>query len=61
MMNLCPFLNEPCREECMFHCNHLISTTHVGLSPCLIAVKLDQINEYNHDDLVNVVAAIEGE
>lgn len=59
MENLCPFLNEECTEACMFRCKKPVETSLVGFTPCLIAIKLHQINEYSHEDLVNLTAAIQ--
>jgi len=55
MGNYCPFANGLCHNDCVFKINKT-STTH-GISDCLIAVKLDDINGYQHDDLTEIISA----
>lgn len=47
--NHCPFINGSCRDDCVFKCNNVASGR--GIYSCLIAVKLDDINEHQSDQL----------
>lgn len=50
--NFCPFVNGTCKANCVFK-THSTSTSR-GLSECLIAIKLDDINGYQHDQLTEI-------
>lgn len=54
----CPFVNGTCKSNCMFHAKSMIATPN-GITSCLIAAKLEEINEYQHDDLNDIRRAIE--
>jgi len=55
--DFCPFVKGQCRSDCVFK----TQTTACGnlISSCLIAVKLSAINEFQHDDLNEIIQAIE--
>lgn len=48
--NHCPFINNTCREDCIFRTKSKIATGD-GIFNCLIAAKLSDINEYQSDQL----------
>jgi len=52
MNNFCPFIKGDCRDDCTFRCRN--TTTSQGATTCLIASKLDAINEFQHDDLMEI-------
>ncbi len=45
----CPFINGICRDDCVFKYHKVANQT--GIHDCLIAIKLTDINEMQHDDL----------
>lgn len=49
----CPFIHAACRRDCKFRC----SSTDLpqGAATCLIASKLDKINEIQHDDFKDIL------
>lgn len=53
----CPFIKDTCREDCTFRCRNV--TTSQGITTCLIASKLDCINEMMSDQLTSIEQAIE--
>jgi len=50
--NFCPFVNGTCKANCVFK-THSTSTTR-GTSTCLIAIKLDDINGYQSDQMTEI-------
>ncbi|MEY8002014.1 hypothetical protein AB8U03_17860 [Clostridium sp. Mt-5] len=48
--NFCPFIKGVCRNDCVFK-YHNIALHGGAISDCLIAVKLSDINELQHDDI----------
>ncbi len=52
----CPFLNGECRNDCAFKTRNTATT--FGTSSCLIAVKLDCINEHQADQLTEITQSI---
>lgn len=48
----CPFVNGNCRSDCTFKTVNT-SASH-GILSCLIAIKLDQINEFQSDQLTEL-------
>ena len=46
----CPFINGICRNDCVFKTRN-VAAPHGAVYNCLIAVKLTDINEMQHDDL----------
>lgn len=59
--NFCPFINGTCRDDCVFkmRCKATTSLSMVGLTDCLIASKLADINEYQSDQLTEIQQEIE--
>jgi len=55
--NFCPFIKETCRDDCMFRCRNV--TASQGPITCLIASKLDAINEMTSDQLTSIEHLIE--
>jgi hypothetical protein len=49
---LCPFIKDLCRDDCVFK-THNVACGH-DIYNCLIAVKLSDINEAQHDDLAAI-------
>lgn len=47
----CPFIRDICRNDCVFRCGKSVSQ---GITTCLIAAKLDKMNDNQHNDLVEV-------
>jgi len=54
--NFCPFINGSCRSDCVFkmRCNTVTPAGSVGLTSCIIASKLADINEYQRDQLTEI-------
>jgi hypothetical protein len=48
----CPFINGPCRNDCVFKTNGV--AVRDTIYSCLIAIKLNDINEMQHDDLSEI-------
>ena len=48
----CPFVKDLCRDDCVFKTRNVASPD--GVHNCLIAVKLSDINDMQHDDLVAI-------
>lgn len=49
----CPFVNGDCKDNCVFKTfNTVIS--HSETKSCLIAIKLDDINGYQQDQLTEI-------
>lgn len=48
----CPFIKDLCRDDCTFHSHN----TAIGNSvhDCLIAIKLEGINDMEYDQLENI-------
>ncbi len=55
----CPFIKELCREDCTFYHGNVL--TEGKIYNCLIAIKLSDINELQHDDLMSILDEIEGD
>lgn len=51
--NFCPFIKGSCRNDCVFRCNNVAVGDKV--LNCLLAIKLFDINEYQHDDLTEII------
>jgi hypothetical protein len=54
----CPFCNGQCRSDCVFRMQAYISSAN-GLTKCLIATKLSDINTYQSDQLTEISNKIE--
>jgi|GEM_PF-1093463 len=52
----CPFINSECRSDCMFFTHN--TATSRGVTKCLLAIGMDAVNRYQHDDLQNITEAI---
>lgn len=52
MGNFCPFIKDSCRKDCVFFRKLAISGGDV--TNCLIAGKLDAINDYQSDQLTEI-------
>ena len=46
----CPFVKTLCRDDCVFKTRN-VAGNHGEIFNCLIALKLNDINEMQHDDL----------
>lgn len=55
--NFCPFIKDKCRDDCVFHCD--LVATERGIYSCLLAIKLQDINGYEHDDLTEILHSID--
>lgn len=51
----CPFVNGPCKSDCMFSLNG--QQTPFGVPPCLIAAKLSDINGEQKKQLQQIIVA----
>jgi len=49
----CPFIHGPCRSDCVFKTNSVM-TNRNEVHNCIIAIKLSDINEMQHDDLTDI-------
>lgn len=58
---LCPFINDICDVSCVFRCRPCATSNSMmnSTTTCLIAKKLDSLNEMQSDQLTEVVQAIE--
>ena len=56
MNNHCPFINSECRSDCVFKTRR--TSTTFGTSSCLIAIKLDSINDAQMDQLTEISQSI---
>ena len=56
MKDFCPFIKGKCNDDCVFKCAN--TATEHGISDCLLAVKLDAINEYQTDQLSEIENAV---
>jgi hypothetical protein len=56
--NFCPFIHGPCRDDCVFKANKMLVRREYY--DCLIAIKLCDINEFEHDDLVHLADCVNG-
>jgi hypothetical protein len=54
----CPFIGALCRDDCVFKYHNVAGPGGKAYN-CLIAIKLNDINEYQHDDLSSILDAIE--
>jgi len=52
MGKFCPFVNGSCRSDCTFKIN--TTATEHGMSGCLIAVKLEGVNENQSNQLMQL-------
>lgn len=52
----CPFIKSECREDCVFKYHKVASGNKVY--DCLIAIKLSDINDMQHDDLAAIWNAL---
>jgi len=48
--NFCPFIQNICRSNCVFRYDN-VALPNGNVSSCLIAIKLADINEMQHDDI----------
>lgn len=55
--NFCPFIKGECRTDCTFRCSKVLISQ--GITTCLIASKLDCINEMISDQLTSIENLIE--
>ena len=51
----CPFINGDCRKDCTFHCHKVAGTELSGITECLIASKLDSVNDTQTDQLSEII------
>lgn len=49
----CPFIKGLCRDDCVFK-THYVASNNGEIYNCLIAVKLSEINEMQHDDFAAI-------
>jgi len=55
--NFCPFIKDICRNDCVFKHNN-VALPNGNVSNCLIAIKLTDINEMQHDDITDILNEI---
>ena len=56
MKTFCPLIKGECREDYVLHCHS--TATPKGVSNCLLAIKLQDINGNEHDDLTEILHTI---
>ena len=56
MGNFCPFLKDLCENSCVFKVHN--TATSYGISTCLIAIKLDSINDQQSMQLDDIISRI---
>ncbi len=57
----CPFIKDVCDPSCAFRCRPCATSNsmEIATTTCLIAKKLDSLNEMQSDQLTEIVQAIE--
>lgn len=53
----CPFIKGTCRDDCVFKCYDFAAPGN-KIYNCLIAIKLSDINEMQHNDLTDIWNAV---
>lgn len=56
MGDFCPFINGSCNNACVFKVHN--TSTSYGISTCLIAIKLDSINDHQSMQLDDIISRI---